>query len=182
MLTLKESIRFHYGQFIWRALGDMAKEDTLKLDGTVEELLPNMMFRVELENGMKVLAHLCGKMRMRNIRVLVGDLVDAAFAVLPEPLEPAEALEVLSVVAYNQPISIGEVEAIRGVQSDYSVRALEERGLVREVGRRSTPGRPAMFSTTEEFLLAFGLKSLDDLPPLPGTQPQELQHALPHAS
>lgn len=75
MLTLKESIRFHYGQFIWRALGDMAKEDTLKLDGTVEELLPNMMFRVELENGMKVLAHLCGKMRMRNIRVLVGDRV-----------------------------------------------------------------------------------------------------------
>lgn len=53
----------------------MAKEDTLKLDGTVEELLPNMMFRVELENGMKVLAHLCGKMRMRNIRVLVGDRV-----------------------------------------------------------------------------------------------------------
>lgn len=101
----------------------------------------------------------------------------------PQPRRLSRALlEVLSVVAYNQPISIGEVEAIRGVQSDYSVRALEERGLVREVGRRSTPGRPAVFSTTEEFLLAFGLKSLDDLPPLPGTQPQELQHALPHAS
>ena len=51
------------------------KEDTLKLNGTVEELLPNMTFRVELENGMKVLAHLCGKMRMKNIRVLVGDVV-----------------------------------------------------------------------------------------------------------
>jgi len=51
------------------------KEDTLKLDGTVEELLPNMTFRVALENGMKVLAHLCGKMRMKNIRVLVGDVV-----------------------------------------------------------------------------------------------------------
>jgi translation initiation factor IF-1 len=53
----------------------MAKEDTLKLEGAVEELLPNMMFRVTLENGMNVLAHLCGKMRMRNIRVLVGDRV-----------------------------------------------------------------------------------------------------------
>lgn len=53
----------------------MAKEDTLKLEGTVEELLPNMMFRVVLQNGMNVLAHLCGKMRMRNIRVLVGDRV-----------------------------------------------------------------------------------------------------------
>ncbi len=51
------------------------KEDVIKLDGRVEELLPNMTFRVALENGMKVLAHLCGKMRMRNIRVLVGDTV-----------------------------------------------------------------------------------------------------------
>ena len=53
----------------------MPKEDTLKLDGKVIELLPNMHFQVELENGLKVLAHLCGKMRVRNIRVLVGDRV-----------------------------------------------------------------------------------------------------------
>ncbi|NGX58985.1 MAG: Translation initiation factor IF-1 [Chlamydiae bacterium] len=53
----------------------MPKEDTIKIDGKVEELLPNMTFSVALENGMKVLAHLCGKMRMRNIRVLVGDTV-----------------------------------------------------------------------------------------------------------
>lgn len=53
----------------------MPKEDTIKLDGTVEELLPNMHFKVVLVNGMNVIAHLCGKMRMRNIRVLVGDVV-----------------------------------------------------------------------------------------------------------
>lgn len=53
----------------------MAKEDTIKVEGEVEELLPNMTFRVVLQNGMKVLAHLCGKMRMRNIRVWVGDKV-----------------------------------------------------------------------------------------------------------
>jgi translation initiation factor IF-1 len=53
----------------------MPKEDTIKLDGTIEELLPNMTFRVALENGMRVIAHLCGKMRMRNIRVSVGDIV-----------------------------------------------------------------------------------------------------------
>ena len=51
----------------------MAKEDTLKLEGTVKELLPNMTFRVILQNGLGVYAHLCGKMRMRNIRVSVGD-------------------------------------------------------------------------------------------------------------
>ncbi len=53
----------------------MTKEDTIKIDGTVEELLPNMNFRVVLENGMTVNAHLCGKMRMRNIRVFKGDRV-----------------------------------------------------------------------------------------------------------
>jgi translation initiation factor IF-1 len=53
----------------------MAKEDTLKLEGTVKELLPNMTFRVELENGKVVYAHLSGKMRLRNIRVSVGDVV-----------------------------------------------------------------------------------------------------------
>jgi translation initiation factor IF-1 len=54
---------------------NMAKEDTIKIEGTVEELLPNMHFRVSLQNGLKVIAHLCGKMRMKNIRVLVGDVV-----------------------------------------------------------------------------------------------------------
>jgi translation initiation factor IF-1 len=53
----------------------MPKEDTIKLDGVVEELLPDMTFRVTLQNGLKVIAYLCGKMRMRNIRVLVGDTV-----------------------------------------------------------------------------------------------------------
>ncbi len=53
----------------------MGKEETIKIDGTVEELLPNMTFQVILENGMTVLAHLCGKMRMRNIRVYAGDKV-----------------------------------------------------------------------------------------------------------
>ena len=53
----------------------MGKEEALKIDGTVEELLPNMTFKVILENGMTVHAHLCGKMRMRNIRVYAGDRV-----------------------------------------------------------------------------------------------------------
>jgi len=53
----------------------MAKEDTIKIEGVVEELLPNMHFRVSLQNGLKVIAHLCGKMRMKNIRVLMGDVV-----------------------------------------------------------------------------------------------------------
>lgn len=53
----------------------MTKEETIKMDGVIEELLPNMTFRVKLDNGMIVMAHLCGKMRVKNIRVLVGDIV-----------------------------------------------------------------------------------------------------------
>ena len=53
----------------------MGKEDTVRIDGSVEELLPNMTFRVLLQNGIRVTAYLCGKMRMRNIRVLAGDTV-----------------------------------------------------------------------------------------------------------
>jgi translation initiation factor IF-1 len=53
----------------------MSKEDTVRIDGSVEELLPNMTFRVLLQNGIRVTAYLCGKMRMKNIRVLVGDTV-----------------------------------------------------------------------------------------------------------
>ena len=53
----------------------MSKEDTVRIDGAVEELLPNMTFRVLLQNGIRVTAYLCGKMRMKNIRVLVGDVV-----------------------------------------------------------------------------------------------------------
>ncbi len=53
----------------------MAKEDTLRVEGSVDELLPDMNFKVTLSNGRQIRAHLCGKMRMRNIRVLVGDRV-----------------------------------------------------------------------------------------------------------
>ncbi len=53
----------------------MAKEDTIKAEGKVEDLLPNMTFLIVLQNGLRVYAHLCGKMRIRNIRILVGDSV-----------------------------------------------------------------------------------------------------------
>lgn len=76
------------------------------------------------------------------------------------------ALEVLSIVAYKQPVTRGEIEFLRGVQSDRAVSTLVEKGLVKEVGRKEGPGRPLLFGTTEAFLVHFGLKSLQELPPL----------------
>ena len=73
-------------------------------------------------------------------------------------------LETLSIIAYKQPITKLQVEAIRGVKSDHAINKLIEYNLVCEVGRLDAPGRPILFGTTEVFLRTFGLKSLDNLP------------------
>jgi segregation and condensation protein B len=76
-------------------------------------------------------------------------------------------LETLALVAYRQPITRGEIEEVRGVVvSTNIIRTLLERSWIRVVGHRDVPGKPAMFGTTREFLDYFGLKRLDDLPPL----------------
>lgn len=75
--------------------------------------------------------------------------------------------ETLALIAYRQPMTRGEIEEIRGVSvSSNIIRSLLEREWVRVVGHRDVPGRPAMFATTKQFLDYFGLKKLDDLPPL----------------
>ena len=75
--------------------------------------------------------------------------------------------ETLALVAYRQPITRGEIEEVRGVTvSTNIIRSLLEREWIRVVGHRDVPGRPAMFGTTKQFLDYFGLKKLDDLPPL----------------
>ncbi|MGE5473310.1 MAG: SMC-Scp complex subunit ScpB [Ignavibacteriales bacterium] len=76
------------------------------------------------------------------------------------------ALETLSIIAYNQPSTKVEIEKIRGVNSDSSVNLLLERNLIKEAGRMDAPGKPILYETTEEFLRAFGYKSLAELPPV----------------
>jgi segregation and condensation protein B len=90
----------------------------------------------------------------------------AAYAAREEARLSPAALEALAVVAYRQPCTRGDVERVRGVDSDYVIRSLMHRRLVAEIGRRDTPGRPVLFGTTFTFLERFGLTSLDDLPPL----------------
>ncbi len=73
-------------------------------------------------------------------------------------------LEVLSIIAYKQPVTRSMVEQIRGVNSDYAINRLIEYNLVTEAGRLDAPGRPILFGTTEEFLRTFGVKSREELP------------------
>ncbi|MBI3975504.1 MAG: SMC-Scp complex subunit ScpB [Armatimonadetes bacterium] len=82
-----------------------------------------------------------------------------------EPLSQA-ALETLAIIAYRQPITRPEIDALRGVRSDYILERLEERRLIQVVGRKPTVGRPMLYGTTDAFLRHFGLSDLQDLPPL----------------
>jgi segregation and condensation protein B len=89
---------------------------------------------------------------------------------LSSKLSPA-ALETLAIIAYQQPITRPQIEAIRGVSSDGVLRTLMSKGLIEELGRLETVGHPILFGTTFEFLRYFGLESLTDLPPLEIEEP-----------
>ncbi|HXG00059.1 MAG TPA: SMC-Scp complex subunit ScpB [Bacteroidota bacterium] len=88
----------------------------------------------------------------------------------------ASALESLAVIAYKQPVTKPEIEAIRGVNADYVIRTLMERNLITIVGRATTPGRPLLYGTTKEFLKHFGLNDLSELP-----KPREIDELLAEA-
>jgi segregation and condensation protein B len=133
--------------------------------------------RLQAEGALTALAHRL-EVDRRGLRVQRHDdtwqLVTApevgqrlaAYAAREEARLSPAALEALAVVAYRQPCTRGDVERVRGVDSDYVIRSLLHRRLVAEIGRRDTPGRPVLFGTTFTFLERFGLTSLDDLPPL----------------
>lgn len=77
-------------------------------------------------------------------------------------------LETLSIIAYRQPVVKSDIEVLRGVKSDHSVAMLLEKGLIEELGRMDTPGRPKIYGTTDLFLRSFGLSTIKDLPSLNG--------------
>lgn len=83
------------------------------------------------------------------------------------PLSNA-AMETLTIIAYNQPVSKGFIENVRGIDSSSVVNNLVEKGLIEEAGRLDIPGKPIVYCTTPVFLRSFGLASTDDLPILPG--------------
>jgi segregation and condensation protein B len=117
-------------------------------------------------------------LRDRGLRLLIdGDRVELATAPEAGALVAryigadavrlsAASLETLAIVAYRQPVTKSDLERIRGVDSDYTIRTLLHRRLVVELGRSVAPGRPFLYGTGFDFLERFGLTSLDELPPL----------------
>ena len=165
-------------------------EPTLSVQAQVESLLfvatePVPIARLadvlqvesdEIEQALVILHHEYGDRGMRiqrkGKRVQMVTAPEASDIVrrllgleLTGKLSPA-ALETLAIVAYRQPVTRAQVEAIRGVSSDSVLRTLLNRGLVEEVGRLDQAGRPIIYGTTFDFLQQFGITSLDQLPPL----------------
>ena len=134
---------------------------------TIESLLTVMKENYEEDEarGVRLLilddkAQLCSKPAF-------GEKVLAVLEQRKSPSLSPSALEVLSIVAYRQPVTRGVIEQIRGVDSAYTLTNLLEKGILEESGRLDVPGRPILYRTSEAFLRIFGLSSLRDLPALP---------------
>ncbi len=89
------------------------------------------------------------------------------------PALSAAALETLAIVAYYQPATRALIEKMRGVESSYTISVLQERGLIAPCGRLEAPGRPMLFGTTDAFLRVMGIRTIQDLPPLPEVKGSE---------
>ena len=138
-------------------------ENAAAARGLVEEL----MARYEAEPRGLDVVEVGGGFRMVTRPELAPWLVRLARARTRVRLS-RPALETLAIIAYKQPVSRPELDAVRGVNSDAVLDNLLERRLVRVAGRKEAPGRPFLFETTREFLVAFGLRDLNDLPKLEG--------------
>ena len=108
-----------------------------------------------------------GKHVQLATRAIYADWVERLLQPVQKQSLSQAAMETLAVVAYRQPVTKAEIEQIRGVKCDSSIASLSNKGLIEEVGRKDTVGRPILYGTTDEFLNHFGIGSLDQLPALP---------------
>ena len=99
-----------------------------------------------------------------------AEIIRRAFEIRKTAKLSQPALEVLAIAAYYQPVTRAQVDQIRGVDSAYTVGLLLDRKLIEECGRLQVPGRPRQYRTTQNFLRSFHIKTLDELPPLPGVE------------
>lgn len=143
--------------------------------GQVEQALEVLSARLAEQSSLEIV-ELAGGYQLstkKEYAELIGGFLSPQRSRLSRSL-----MEVLAIVAYRQPITASEIEIVRGVQSDYGIRSLVERRLIREVGRKKAPGRPTLYGTTQQFLHQFNLRDLSELPPLESGLPAKLEASL----
>lgn len=140
--------------------------------GTVERIVERLNDRYDEQKSAFTIGKLDGSYQMMT-RPEFSRYIKAAMETRRQAALSPAAMETLAVVAYNQPVTRGFVDQVRGVDSSGVVRSLVERDLLEEHGRlNNVPGHPIAYRTTDNFLRCFGLKSLDDLPAIPNSTDQ----------
>lgn len=164
------------------ACGDPTEPDRLAEAIGVEKgaltQLADLLNEAYAENGSSLtVLRLSGSFQLA-VRTEYYEYVKAAAETKKNaPLSPA-AMEVLTIIAYNQPVTKSFVEHIRGVDSSGVVNSLAEKSLIEEAGRLDVPGRPIAYRTTPVFLRCFGLESIEELPPVEGLIPENFDELL----
>ena len=149
------------GARLGEAIG-LGEEEVRDYAAGISAWLEDVEFPLELRR-------LDGSYQLCTRPVYAGEIRRALELRRNTPLSPA-ALEVLAIIAYNQPVTRGFVEQVRGVDSSSVVTSLVEKGLVEEAGRLELPGRPIAYRTTAAFLRCFSLGSLEELPDVTGEE------------
>ena len=141
-------------------------------DDTVEKVMDMLADRLDNSGSAVKLVRLDFSYQLCTRREYAENIRSVLDLRRKSPLSQA-ALEVLAVIAYNQPVTKAYVEQVRGVDCSGVVSTLVEKGLLEEKGRLELPGRPLLYGTTQNFLRCFGLKNLDDLPEVPADETVE---------
>ena len=150
--------------------GEPIEEEALRIalqvtPQVLTEALEALASQYEYERrGMRLLRF--GKSVQLSTRPEYAAIVERLLQPIQRQSLSQAAMETLAVIAYRQPATRSDVEAVRGVKCDYSVQSLLSKGLIAEIGRRDTLGRPMEFATTDAFLRHFGISSLEELPEL----------------
>ena len=131
----------------------------------VEKALENLGVRYAMDVSGLELSHIDGKFMISPKKIYWEDLRER-YGKKNESRLSRAAMETLSIIAYSQPVTRAEVEAIRGVQADSMIKMLVEKDLIKEMGKKDIPGKPAQYGTTKEFLKIFRLGSIAELPKL----------------
>ena len=170
--TLSLVTDHHYRALLCSALlaagRPLSDQDLTKLLGDeadVREVVRDLQRTLKADHLGLVVEEVAGGVRLVVNPVLTGEL---ATLLSPPPLPQLSkaAVETLALIAYQQPVTRGELEAARGASCASTLDTLQERELIKVVGRKEVIGKPLLYGTTERFLLEFGLHSLEDLPPL----------------
>ena len=145
---------------------DVAK--VLGIDAAdVEEALEDLvnLYTRRIDSGLHVM-RIAGGYQLATKPHLSEDIAKLLAAPGGKPRLSKPALETLAIIAYQQPVTMAEIESVRGVSADGVVKTLLDRRLIIDAGRKEVPGRPILYATTPDFLHYFGLNTIEDLPPL----------------